>query len=163
MAKPKTPETPLAKRLVQIIDFINESGLDVTSLGVGKTALSEYQRGTKVPRSDFLVNLHSLCGVNLHWVLTGEGLMFEETPPKLPDGAPVNVAMQSKYIKPVLQHLARVQKQKQIHLEPDLVWWIISSIHNALLEEHHGANVDSDEFNELLTELIDKQLEKGGW
>ncbi len=89
--------------------------------------------------------------------------MYDEQKPKVPADAILKTDMQSKYIKPIVQRLARVQKDKDLHLEPDLVWWIVSSIHNALLEEHQGADVDTKEFDELLTELIDKQLEIAGW
>ncbi len=163
MAKPKRPTTPFAERLVEIIDLFEKEYDLPAELGVSYASLADYQRGKSEPRAGFMERLSKLTGVNLNWLMTGEGLMFDETPPKLLDGAPINVDMQSKYIKPIVLHLARVQKQKQIHLEPDLVWWIISSIHNALLEEHHGADVDSDEFDGLLTELIDKQLEVAGW
>lgn len=163
MAKPRKPQTEFAARLNEALSDFQDGEELASRLGISFGALQNYRRGVRKPNIEFLENLKELTDVRVDWLLTGEGLMFDETPPKLPDGAPINVDMQSKYIKPIVLHLARVQKKKQIHLEPDLIWWIISSIHNALLEEHHGADVDSDEFNELLTELIDKQLEKGGW
>jgi transcriptional regulator with XRE-family HTH domain len=163
MAKPKNPRTPFAERLVKIVDMF-ESDHDLpTELGVSYTSLSEYQRGKSQPRGEFFERLQKLTGVNLNWLLTGEGLTFDEQTPKVPADAILKTDMQSKYIKPIVQRLARVQKDKDLHLEPDLVWWIVSSIHNALLEEHLGADVDTTEFDELLTELIDKQLEIAGW
>jgi len=163
MARLRRPRTPLAERLVETLDVVGRDAALADTLGVSAPTLQNYERGLNVPNAEFFSRLKVLSGVSVDWLLTGEGLMFDVQSPRLPTEAVIKTDMQSKYIKPIVLRLARIQKDKNLHLESDFVWWVVSSIHNALLEEHFGADVDTKEFDKLLTELIDKQMEIEGW
>lgn len=51
------------------------------ALGVSQAAISRYEKGERVPDSDFLSKLYSIFGVNINWLLTGSGDMFQELQP----------------------------------------------------------------------------------
>lgn len=46
------------------------------AVGCSPGFLSEVVRGEKVPGADFLLRVHETYGVDLHWLLGGEGQMF---------------------------------------------------------------------------------------
>lgn len=43
-----------------------------TQMGVHKNTLARYERGERIPDADFLAKLADI-GINVHWVVTGEG------------------------------------------------------------------------------------------
>jgi transcriptional regulator with XRE-family HTH domain len=60
----------------QVADSINQFGL-ITGLPV--SSLKKYESGTSVPGGEALQAM-SKAGVNIHWLLTGEGTMLLQTP-----------------------------------------------------------------------------------
>lgn len=65
------------------LKLLREKNLNLTqgkfadSLGVPLTTISKYERGEVKPASEFLIKLSKIYGVNLNWLLTGEGTMFK--------------------------------------------------------------------------------------
>ena len=65
------------------LKLLREKNLNLTqgkfadSLGVPLTTISKYERGEVKPTSEFLIKLSKIYGVNLNWLLTGEGTMFK--------------------------------------------------------------------------------------
>jgi len=64
------------------LKLLREKNLNLTqgkfadSLGVPLTTISKYERGEVKPTSEFLIKLSKIYGVNLNWLLAGEGTMF---------------------------------------------------------------------------------------
>ena len=54
-----------------------QQGDFASSLGVLQQQLSKYERGENKPSVDFLIKLVEKYNVNLNWLLTGQGRMFE--------------------------------------------------------------------------------------
>lgn len=52
-------------------------------LGISKGALANYERGDRIPDSTVLAAYRKTLGVNISWLVTGEGSMFDE-PAKAP-------------------------------------------------------------------------------
>ncbi len=50
-------------------------------LGVSPRAYVNYERGDRRPPYEVLEKLHELCNVNLNWLITGKGSMFNEQQP----------------------------------------------------------------------------------
>lgn len=86
MARPENePKTELGARLRALR---NELGVEdreqfASSLGISKAALAYYERGERVPDASVLSAYRSAFGVNLNWMLSGEGEIFED-PSKVP-------------------------------------------------------------------------------
>lgn len=65
------------------LKLLREKNLNLTqgkfadSLGVPLTTISKYERGEVKPTSEFLIKLSKIYGVNLNWLLAGEGTMFK--------------------------------------------------------------------------------------
>ena len=49
------------------------------ALGASQAAISRYEKGERVPDSEFLSKLSSIFGVNTNWLLTGSGDMFNSS------------------------------------------------------------------------------------
>ncbi|MBI9081930.1 MAG: helix-turn-helix transcriptional regulator [Pseudodesulfovibrio sp.] len=47
------------------------------SLGVALNTLGKYERGERTPNVNIALEVVRQCGVNLHWLLSGEGCMRE--------------------------------------------------------------------------------------
>lgn len=51
------------------------------ALGASQAAISRYEKGERAPDSEFLSQLSSKFNVNISWLLTGTGEMFQELQP----------------------------------------------------------------------------------
>ncbi len=79
LARPDSePKTPLAKRLRKIRKTLGneERGVFAKSLGLAKNTLANYELGLNEPPASIIIAYHTTYGVDLHWLLTGEGEMF---------------------------------------------------------------------------------------
>lgn len=66
----------ISNRLQKVISGLNRSTKEVaTEIGLTYQSLNNYLRGDREPNSEALEKISRL-GVNLHWLLTGEGAMF---------------------------------------------------------------------------------------
>lgn len=79
MARPQIAKTPLGQRLTDVRKAL---GFDARlpfaqALGMHPDTLGGYERGDSIPDHDFLTNYKRRFGVNLAWVITGDGSMFE--------------------------------------------------------------------------------------
>lgn len=163
MARPKRPETPLAERLVKVIGIYEKDHDLPAALAVGKSALSEYQRGTKIPRGDFFERLHKLTNVNLNWLLTGEGVAFDPEVADVPLSAATQMNMRDSYVKAIVDRLIQVHSKTERPINQELFWWVVTTVHQELVERFDGADASADEMEPILDAFIDKQAKKAGW
>jgi len=79
LARPENePLTPLAKRLRKIREVLGNEGREQFSarLKLPKNTLANYERGLYEPTASVIAAYNLVYGVNLHWIITGEGEIF---------------------------------------------------------------------------------------
>jgi transcriptional regulator with XRE-family HTH domain len=79
MARPEAePKTPLAARLRAVRKVAGGDDRDLFSqwLGISKSSVAHYERGERTPDADVLAKYRARFGVNVNWLLTGEGEML---------------------------------------------------------------------------------------
>ena len=76
----------ISQRIKQLRDEkkLNQSAF-AEALDTSQAAISRYEKGERVPDSEFLGKLTSIYEVNLSWLLTGEGSMYMYSPSDLKD------------------------------------------------------------------------------
>ncbi len=81
MARPETTKTPLAARLRDIRRVLGDQPREVfaKSLGVSEKTLGNYERGDNEPDASVLLAYKQIYGVDVSWLLTGDGPMFSES------------------------------------------------------------------------------------
>lgn len=74
----KEPKTPLGARLRGIRKKLNDVEREkfAQSLGISKNTLAYYERGERTPDADVLERYRLIFGIDINWLLTGEGNMF---------------------------------------------------------------------------------------
>jgi len=72
------PKTELGARLRSVRKALGDPHRAVLSvrLGVAKNSLAHYERGDRLPDAKVLAAYYLILGVNLHWLLSGQGDMF---------------------------------------------------------------------------------------
>lgn len=75
---PATPKTPLAERLKSVRELVSAEDRDgfAEACGISKTAVGNYERGDSAPGAEALQKYHQASGVDLTWLITGEGEMI---------------------------------------------------------------------------------------
>lgn len=69
----------ISQRIKQLRRLKNKSQVEFSrEIGASQTAISNYESGEREPNSEFLKKLVVAYDVNLSWLLTGEGSMFQE-------------------------------------------------------------------------------------
>jgi hypothetical protein len=68
---------PVSERLQYVIDLVfgGEKGLFTGAIEMAPTAIYKYLNGQRQPGADLLIRMARL-GINIHWLITGEGSMF---------------------------------------------------------------------------------------
>lgn len=80
LARPEAePKTPLAQRLRRIRREAGDPERDdfAKTLGIHKNTLAYYERGDRTPDAEVLRNYRDQCQIDINWLVTGEGEMFE--------------------------------------------------------------------------------------
>ncbi|WP_254493945.1 helix-turn-helix domain-containing protein [Bartonella sp. B1099] len=81
MGRPKKePKTELAKRLREVrlaLGFLERKKF-ADHLTVPESTMSNYETGLREPPSSMLVIYKNICGIDVNWLLTGEGEMFSD-------------------------------------------------------------------------------------
>lgn len=81
MARPETaPKTALGARLREVRRAFDDPERDewAARLGVSKNTIASYERGETEPTASVLAAYRKALGVNVGWLVTGQGEMFEE-------------------------------------------------------------------------------------
>jgi len=82
LARPEhEPKTPLASRLRAVRSRVGDPDRDEFALkiGVSKNTLAHYERGDRTPDAEVLAAYRSRVKVNINWLTTGDGEMFDDT------------------------------------------------------------------------------------
>jgi SOS-response transcriptional repressor LexA len=76
-------------RFVYVRKYMAMTGIEfANALGIAATIVSSIETGKREPSKDVLIRLAEKFGVNLHWLITGEGEMLVNAPkpePEKPD------------------------------------------------------------------------------
>lgn len=67
--------------------------------GLAKTTISDAENGKKKPSSTFMLALHRLYGVDMNWLLTGEGKMILNRPTRFEDLGKTPETFEDEYHK----------------------------------------------------------------
>ncbi|WP_273792410.1 helix-turn-helix domain-containing protein [Brucella anthropi] len=81
MARPESePKTPLARRLREVRAHFEaeDRGEFAQLLGFAKSSLANYERGERTPDAAVLLAYRDKLGVNLNWLVSGEGQAFSD-------------------------------------------------------------------------------------
>lgn len=106
MARPETePKTPLGKRLRAVRRQFGDEDRErfAERLGISRAALAYYERGERVPDSDVLAAYRIVLGVNINWLVSEDGQMFED-----PSKAPRSVAPRQSLNEWILDELGKI-------------------------------------------------------
>lgn len=79
------PKTPLGQRLRAIRTHFGEDDRDAFAarLGLSKSSIAHYERGESAPGAEALAAYRDTLGINVNWLLIGDGPMFDD-PSKAP-------------------------------------------------------------------------------
>lgn len=95
MARPENIKTPLAQRLRDIRRSLGDQPRDVfaKSLDISEKTLGNYERGDNEPDASVLLAYKQVYGVDVTWLLTGEGPMFSESALPVPGADLVEIPL----------------------------------------------------------------------
>lgn len=81
MAKPEVVKTDIGQRLIDVRKALNFHDRQdfADALGIPKVSLGNYERGDREPSTELLLRYRENFKVNLNWLFTGRGGMFEES------------------------------------------------------------------------------------
>ena len=134
MARPENkPKTPLASRLREVRRQLGdpERAAIVSALGVSIDAVARYERGDNEPQASVLAAYASAFGVNLYWLLTGEGEMFTGRPQRA--AVAPTPAIDPDLFRAVGRLVLNVHKDEGVKLPPDALLDEQAAAYNALI------------------------------
>jgi SOS-response transcriptional repressor LexA len=104
-------------RFVYVHKYMAMSGIDfANALGIAAAIVSSIETGKREPSKDVLIRLAEKFGVNLHWLLTGEGEMLINAPKpevKAPDVKEAIGCLVDEQVAPKLSEIeSRMAKQE---------------------------------------------------
>ena len=150
MGRPTKPKTPLAQRLVETrgdrsrVDFSESVEIKVHNY-------TAYERGISAPSVEAMNLLARHEGINLHWLLTGDGDMY------LPDqltAKPLDASLMELVVEAVDEF---GQKNHRFKFDQENRWRVYMSCYQKLLDaqsKHTGPDARSvlkQELFDLLT------------
>ncbi|THF52315.1 helix-turn-helix domain-containing protein [Allorhizobium terrae] len=85
MARKPVYKTPLGRRLAKVREKFGMERHEFAALlgGISSSALANYERGDNVPDASVLAAYHEKLGINIGWLVTEKGDMFDD-PSKAP-------------------------------------------------------------------------------
>lgn len=103
MARKPVFKTPLGRRLAEIREERGIEREEMASIlgNVSASALANYERGDNVPDANILAAYHSQIGVNITWLLTGSGEMYNDPSNAPPPATVVDPLLMEKLYKAV--------------------------------------------------------------
>lgn len=148
MARPEKPRTPLAGRLLEVRKALGhearKSLADV--LGIHIETLGTYERGVSEPSIQFLATYRERFGVDLGWLITGDGDMFAD-PSKAPK--PESQPLDEMLMRTLAQIAIRAHQQAQLILRHEDIAVEAASLYNELKEKADDIS-DAEEVGQLL-------------
>ncbi|UDF29796.1 UNVERIFIED_ORG: helix-turn-helix transcriptional regulator [Roseateles sp. XES5] len=90
------PRTPLAARLIEVRETLgfkdNRNGF-AERLDLVPDTLGSYERGVAAPPPDVLARYHKEFGVNISWLVSGEGVSLDDPSKAQPPRAGVDIVL----------------------------------------------------------------------
>ena len=83
-------------------------------LGVSRFVISHIEQAYNSPSDTLLVHIHDIYGVDLRWLTTGEGEMFETDLSKLSEAYRLFLSLRPElqdYVLDQIKHLLQLQKE----------------------------------------------------
>lgn len=150
LARPeKEPETPLAQRMREVRRAIGDPDREVLAarLEISANSVSRYERGEREPTFGVFEAYKLKLGVNLNWLLTGEGEVFAaaEYAPNFKEFHTIKTEL----FRTVGRLVTDLHKAEGVTLPPDALLDEQSSAYNALIERVEDPS-DANELNSLL-------------
>ncbi|MDM9647712.1 helix-turn-helix transcriptional regulator [Rhizobium sp. S163] len=125
-----------------------------TGLGISKSALAHYERGERTPDGDVLALYRQRYGININWIVTGEGAMFDD-----PAAAPAPaVAVDTKLLDRLAGIVTSVHRQAGIRIPAEKVAVEAGGLYNDLVNKVDDIR-DQDEVAAMLP-WIENRLRK---
>lgn len=124
-------KTPLGRRLRDVRSRLNIDERDAFAeeLGISKGALAHYERGERVPDATVLAAYQERFGVNLSWLVTGDGAMFSD-PSKAP--APT-LPMDPELLETIYKNIEMVHRATELKTPPHKLAVLAAEMYNELL------------------------------
>lgn len=136
MARKPVYKTPLGRRLAKVRERFGKERHEFAALlgGISSSALSNYERGDNVPDASVLAAYNEKLGINIGWLVTEKGEMFDD-----PSKAPAPTAQ----------------------IDPALMEKLYIAVESAYRDagektpQHHVARTATELFNVLLSRVTD--------
>lgn len=136
MARKPVYKTPLGRRLAKVRERFGKERDEFAALlgSISSSALSNYERGDNVPDASVLAAYNEKLGINIGWLVTEKGEMFED-----PSKAPAPKAQ----------------------IDPELMEKLYIAVASAYRDagekppHHHVARAATELFNMLLARVAD--------
>lgn len=156
LARPEVIKTALGERLRTVRRKLNDpSRLEFARLlGVTDKTLANHERGDSVPDASVLASYSARFGINLNWLITGEGEMFAD-PAKVPAKA---VLVNEELMRKLAQIAIRVYDEANVGLRQDDIGLEAAVLYNELAGKADNM-ADIDEVEALLP-WIENRLRK---
>lgn len=133
MARPSKPKTELAQRLVSIRGDLTRAEF-CAKLGISDSTYATYERGDRTPDTSLLAQLMDELGVDIHWLLTGNGAPARaDSPAGQPELQRVSPAINPDLFRQVARILERAHARAQIRLPADARAEELARAYNLLL------------------------------
>ena len=113
----------IGKRIKMIREKLGLTQQEMASkLGYKMLTISRWERGERTPSLNDLSKLAELYGVNLHWLLTGEGRMFRFEVPDIPgieddERELLALLRENPELKPLIIKLLKAAKDMEAAVE----------------------------------------------
>ncbi|WGM58082.1 helix-turn-helix domain-containing protein [Agrobacterium tumefaciens] len=126
---------------------IDDRNVFASRLSISKSGLAHYERGERVPDAELLCAYHREFGVNISWLVTGQGDMFET-------GQSTNTEHGSHQllvdlINPLGRLINKVYRDQQVRITDDQRFAELTRWHNNLTSRAGP----SFEWNDLMSQL----------
>lgn len=132
LARPEIIKTDLGRRLRDVRRLLGDPDREsfAEKLGVSARSLATYERGDSEPNSGVLSAYKELHGININWLLSGDGEMFINAAKAPPSTKKVNPDL--------MRWLAKVAREvhKEAHIPPvgDAILSEATWLYNSLLK-----------------------------
>ena len=171
MARPETFKTPLGQRLADARKALGhkERRSFADLLDIKADTLGTYERGVAEPDAAFMAVYHQRFGINLSWLITGEGSMFDDpnkAPPKQLEVSQKILQQIADTVEEVAEATARRPRVPPPRSEPrppkTLRWfpdhYVSAGGGNTSPYETEGEELELDEFAERILGLRPDEL-----
>lgn len=135
MARPESePKTLLGQRLRAVRGQFGDEDRErfAGRLGISRAALAYYERGERVPDSDVLAAYRRVLGININWLVSNEGRMFEDLS-KAPQTGLVEKVLDDWLMNELGKIVVREHKAARGTLPPEKVAPEAGALYNELL------------------------------